>query len=67
MKVLKEHKMLAAILGIGFLLRISGIFWGIPFPDALEGRYHPDEGQIIQGAIGFPGHILTNLQFYYPK
>jgi len=47
MKVLKEHQMLAAILGIGFLLRISGIFWGIPFPDAFEGRYHPDEGTII--------------------
>ncbi len=66
MKVLKEHQMLAAILGIGFLLRIWGILWGIPFPDPLEGIYHPDEPKIIKGAVEFPGHILTNQNFIYP-
>jgi len=66
LKVLKEHQMLAAILGIGFLLRISGIFWGIPFPDPFEGDYHPDEWIIITGAVEFPGHILTNLHLVYP-
>jgi len=66
MKVLKEHRMLAAILGIGFLLRLSGIFWGIPLLDPFEGDYHPDEWVIITGAVGFPGHILTNLYLVYP-
>jgi len=64
--MLKEHQMLAAILGVGFLLRISGILWGIPFPDPLEGIYHPDEPNIITGAVEFPGHILTNQNFVYP-
>ena len=65
-ELFKEHQALAAILVIGFLLRISGIFWGIPFPDPFEGDYHPDERVIIKGAVEFPGHILTNIKFYYP-
>lgn len=64
--IVREHQILAAILGVGFLLRVSGIFWGVPFPDAFEGKYHPDEGQIIQGAVEFPGHVLTNTYFVYP-
>lgn len=64
--LISEHRILAAILGVGFLIRISGIFWGIPFPDPLEGDYHPDERIVIRGAIEFPEHILTNVKFYYP-
>ena len=65
-KFFKSEKILLAILIIGFLLRLIGIFWGVPFPDPLEGTYHPDEPKIITGAVKFPFHILNNENLYYP-
>jgi len=64
--LVQAHPALAGILALGFLLRISGIFWGIPIPDSFEGKYHPDEGKIIRGAVQFPNHILENLRFVWP-
>jgi len=55
----KNHQVLAGIVAVGFLLRIWGMFWGLPFPDPFEGR-------IIRGAVLFPGHIFTNIDFTYP-
>ena len=62
----KQHPVLAGILVMGFLLRISGVFWGTPFFGPFEGYYHPDEWNIIQGAIQFPNHAVDNLRFVYP-
>ena len=62
----KNPRTLAAIVVTGFLLRLSGIFWGTPFPNPLEGDYNPDEVRIIRGAVEFPRHILDNLTFFYP-
>ena len=62
----KEHPKLLMILVMGFLLRITGLFSGIPFPDPLEGILHPDEIVIIKSAVRFPLHIVTNLEFNYP-
>lgn len=45
---------------------MSGILWGLPILDRLESRYHPDEPKIIEGAVGFPGHVLANKDLRYP-
>jgi len=66
MEWVKTHQVLAGIVAVGFLLRIWGLFWGLPFLDSFEGRYHPDEGRIIRGAVLFPEHIFTNKDFIYP-
>jgi len=64
--IFREHQILTAILGVGFLLRVSGIFWGTPFLDPFETIYHPDEGHITKGAVRFPQHVLSNQYFIYP-
>lgn len=58
-------KTLLAVLVVGFALRLAGIFWGTPLLDPLADFYHPDEGKIVNGAVGFPQHIMTNVQFTY--
>ena len=65
-KFFGEPPILLAVLIMGFLLRVSGILWGISLLDPLEGNYHPDEWATIWGAVGFPGHILTNTYLVYP-
>ena len=62
----KKHSILAGILVVGFLLRMSGVLWGTPFLGPFEGYYHPDEWNIVQGAIKFPHHVVENLRFVYP-
>lgn len=66
----KKHPILILILLVGFLLRITGITWGLPFPDPLggtyQGTYHPDEPHIIWSAVNFPGDTLTNKDLTYP-
>jgi len=57
---------LLLILFFGFVLRLSGIFWGIPLLDNLEKTYHPDEPKIIKGAAKFPEHVLRNTDLRYP-
>ena len=58
-------KTLLVVLGLGFLLRVAGIFWGTPLFDPLATFYHGDESKIVNGAVGFPQNILTNIQFTY--
>jgi len=57
---------LLLILFFGFVLRLSGIFWGIPLLDNLENIYHPDEPKIIKGAVSFPKHVIKNTDLRYP-
>ena len=59
-------KLLAAILLTAAVLRFQGIFWGIPVFDPMVHSYHPDEPKIIQGAVNFPYHILSNSDLRYP-
>lgn len=65
-QLVKEHRALTGILVVGFLLRISGVFWGTPFLGPFEGYYHPDEWNIVQGAIKFPQHVIDNHWLVYP-
>lgn len=64
--LLREEPALVAVLGVGLLFRITGLFSDIPFPDPLQSSFHPDEAIIITGAVEFPRHILTNNNFVYP-
>ena len=61
-----SRKLLISILLLAAILRIQGIFWGIPVFDPLVHSYHPDEPKIIRGAYLFPRDILTNTDFRYP-
>lgn len=59
-------KLLIGILLLAAVLRFQGIFGGIPIFDPMVHSYHPDEPKIIQGAIEFPHHIITNNDLRYP-
>jgi hypothetical protein len=61
----RENRLLLLILLVGFVFRLSGIFWGLPYIKYMR-FYHPDESKIIDGAYEFPAHILTNLDLRYP-
>jgi hypothetical protein len=61
----KENRLLSLILLVGLVIRLSGIFWGLPYIKYMR-FYHPDESKIIDGAYEFPVHILTNLDLRYP-
>ena len=63
---LLSSKLLAGIVVVGFLMRLSGIFWGMPLFDPYAQPYHPDEPKIIGGAYNFPGDIITRTDLRYP-
>ena len=68
-KILRDNlksKYLIGILLLAAILRFPGIFWGIPVFDPMVQSYHPDEPKIINGALKFPHHILTNNDLRYP-
>ena len=50
------RRWLAGLLLVGFLMRLSGILWGVPLIDA--GYYHPDEPKVIRGACSFPRDVV---------
>lgn len=62
----RPRVILLAILSVGFLLRISGILWGIPFPDSDVGWYHPDEPYIFNAVIWAMGIITATEALNYP-
>lgn len=55
---------LIILLLVSFILRFSGVFWGIPPYDT--NYYHPDEPKVIDGAYRFPADILTREDLRYP-
>jgi len=61
----KETRLLLLIIFVSLVLRLSGVFWGLPYIKYMR-FYHPDESKIIDGAYEFPVHILTNLDLRYP-
>lgn len=63
---IKTHSIFLGILVVGFLLRISGLLWGTPFLGPFEGYYHPDEWNIVRGAINFPQYVIDNRWLVYP-
>lgn len=60
------RRLLPIIIVIAFLLRIPGIFWGLPIIDKYAHLYHPDEPKIIRGAMAFPEDIFENKDLRYP-
>ena len=58
------RRWLAGLLLVGFLMRLSGILWGIPLIDA--GYYHPDEPKVIRGACSFPRDVVERTDLRYP-
>ena len=65
-KLSEPRRLLSIIIVIAFLLRIPGIFWGLPIIDKYAHLYHPDEPKIIRGAMAFPEDIFENEDLRYP-
>ena len=59
-------RLLLIVLAVAFVLRISGVLWGIPLFDELTDFYHPDEPKIVNAAEQFPEHIESNRDLRYP-
>jgi len=63
---MKLDKILLGMLIIGALLRLSGLFWGIPLFSQYTGSYHPDERKVILAALWFTDHVFTNQDLGWP-
>jgi 4-amino-4-deoxy-L-arabinose transferase-like glycosyltransferase len=60
-----EWLALGLVLALALALRLVNFGWGIPL-DPYTGTYHPDERKIAEGALAFPGDILTRTDLRYP-
>ncbi len=61
----REATAVALIVLLALALRAINLGWGLPL-DAHTGYYHPDERKIVQGALDFPGDIVTRSDLRYP-
>src|ERR1700722_9284626 len=69
-QVVSCHKLLCAILLIGFAIRFSGLLWGFPLSatpseNQSRGYYNADEPAVFQQAVDFPGNYLSNTPYAY--
>lgn len=66
---LRENKLLILIVAIGFLLRISLLFWGIPITpyihcdDFRNACYHADESDALSAIISFPENYFSSERY----
>lgn len=61
-----SRRILIAILFLALIIRLPGIFWGLPIIDKYAQLYHPDEGKVIWGAMSFPEDIFTRINLIWP-
>jgi len=59
-KIKKEHVFLIAILSVGFILRVWGIGFGLPY------QFHQDESMAINHAIAYGGGNFNPNYFQLP-
>lgn len=57
---------LPAVLVFGFLVRASGLFWGIGLFSFDRGSYHPDEPKIVRYVYNLPDSFHEQTDFRYP-
>ncbi|MCC6486188.1 MAG: glycosyltransferase family 39 protein [Candidatus Hydrogenedentes bacterium] len=57
---------LAAILTFSFLVRATGLFWGIGLFSFDGGLYHPDEPKIVRYVSNLPDSFHEQTDFRYP-
>lgn len=62
----KPKRTLQIIFAVAILLRVPGIFWGLPIIDKYAVIYHPDEPKIIRRAMAFPEDVFENKDLRYP-
>lgn len=60
-----EWLALGLVLAVALALRLVNFGWGIPL-DPHTGTYHPDERKVVEGALAFPGDVLTRTDLRYP-
>ena len=64
-KWLKDHPFIVSIVLIGGILRLSGLFWGMPI-NSYQYNYHPDEWTYLLALYGYPLHIVFQKFLPYP-
>ena len=64
--LITSRRILIVVIFLALVIRLPGIFWGLPIFDKYAVAYHPDEPKIIYGALAFPEDIFHNEDLRYP-
>ena len=61
---IRGHKVLATLLVLGFMLRITNVTWGIPLSE-FSSFYHGDEVKVWGSTVDFPENYLSSENYLY--